>query len=236
MKEQRLYTSINEFKRSLQEKEQEPVNELFSGLKDKIKNSFSKMIGGNVSKIDKAINIYKDEYEKLSEERASVLQELENEDSEEIVKNRLIKLDNALDKKKQLITDKLENSLKGVIKNDREQTYANIQKNSVSLELIEKEIEMLSKLKVKTDLSKKLDKLKKDTQKKIKSDNTKLKELKNKKENSNDSELTVGSKIKYTKKNGEETENTLVKVNNNTVTIETDSGKKFDIDKKSIIK
>lgn len=234
MKEQRLYTSINEFKRSLQE--QEPVNELFSGLKDKIKNSFSKMIGGNVSKIDKAINTYKEEYEKLSGERASVLQELENEDSEEVVKNRLIKIDNALDKKKQLITDKLENSLKNIIKNDRERTYANLQKNSVSLELIEKEIEMLSKLKVKTDLSKKLDKLKRDTQKKIKSDNTKLKELKNKKENSKDTGLVVGSKIKYIKKNGEETENTLVKVNNNTVTIETDSGEKFDIDKKNIIK
>ena len=214
---------------------QEPINELF-GLRDKIKNSFSKMIGGNVKKIDNALNTYKDEYAKLLEEKTSVLNELENENSEDVVKSRLTKLDSALDQKKQLIIQKLKNNLKTIIKNEREQTYADIQENSISLELINQEIEMLSKLKVKTNLSKKLDKLKKDTQKQIQNDNTKLKELKKKKENSNDSGLVVGSKIKYTKKDGEETENTLVKVNNNTITIQTDSGEKFDIDKKNIVK
>jgi len=230
--EQKLYTSINEFKKAMQEDQQ--INELF-GFGNKIKNAFSKAIGGNISKIDKALNTYKDEYEKLLKEKQSVLNELESDDANEI-KNRLNKLDKTLDKKKELIVNKLKNDLKGVVKNDREQTYLDVQENAIKLELINKEIKMLSTLETPGEMSDRLTKLKTDTTNKVKEYTKKLKTLsKEEKSEDGNKELKVGEPVKYKLKDGGDTENELVSINDDTITIKTKKGKEFDIPKDRIL-
>lgn len=224
-----------------EKKSYEPVLEFF-GLGNKIKNAFSKAIGGNIGKIDNSLNKYKDAYEKLLEETQTVINKLDDKDNEEI-KGKLTQLSSALSKKRSIIQKQLNLELKQITINDREKTYAEVQKNSIELELIEKEINMLTELNVDTEMTDKLEKLKNDTQDKFKQGTKQLKELtKVNKQNTNNktkddaqTKFKEGEKIEYELKDGGTATNVVVKDNNDSVIIKNKEGKEFTISKDKII-
>jgi hypothetical protein len=124
---------------SFKSKNKGGLNEEFIGglLKSIIPDWVKNITVKNKRAIDRAFKEYKEEYEDISKDLSALL-----DSKDEIDKNKLMKIENALINKKQLIGKKLDNKLKELTKdNQKSKTYSSFKRNSLDLELINAELE-----------------------------------------------------------------------------------------------
>jgi hypothetical protein len=156
-------------------KKEKPLNEEFIGslLKNLIPDWARNLTVKNKKGIDKALVEYKKEYEQLSKNLSDIL----SSNVKDIDKKRLKSIQDALVKKRNLVSKKLENKLKELTKdNEKSKNYADFKRNTIELELINSELEQYGKMDLEEteyvknlkENSKKSEELKKEKEKELK--------------------------------------------------------------------
>ncbi len=156
-------------------KEEKPLNEEFIGslLKNLIPDWARNLTVKNKKGIDKALVEYKKEYEQLSKNLSDIL----SSNVKDIDKKRLKSIQDALVKKRNLVSKKLESKLNELTKdNEKSKNYADFKRNTIELELINSELEQYSKMDLEEteyvknlkENSKKSEELKKEKEKELK--------------------------------------------------------------------
>lgn len=191
--------------RNSKNNEFEEINEFF-GLGKKLKNWASKAVGGNIAKIEKAVQNYEEEYEKALKLQQDSIEKM-NPDDEQL-SERLKKLRGAAEKKKKALEKNLNSTLKKLSTNQREKEFAEMTKSESEMRLIDKEIEMFQSADIESEeiknlvdnLSDKREKEEKDAKESAK----KMKALQDKADKTDGDKLEAGKEIVYTRKDGTE--------------------------------
>jgi hypothetical protein len=188
---------------SFKNSKKESLNEEFIGglLKNIMPDWLKNINVKNKRSIDKSLEQYRKDYESANKELSSIL-----DSKDDIDKDKLKNIQSALLKKRELIKQKLDNSLRELTKdNEKSKNYSIIKRNSIEIALIDSELKSYQDMGLeKTEY---VEKLKENSNKaKLeKEDNEKkLKSIKSepKGEIKSQSDVLVGDILLYTNKDG----------------------------------
>jgi hypothetical protein len=160
------------------------INEEFIGslLKNLIPDWARNLTVKNKKGIDKALVEYKKEYEQLSKNLSDIL----SSNVKDIDKKRLKSIQDALVKKRNLVSKKLESKLNELTKdNEKSKNYADFKRNTIELELINSELEQYGKMDLEET----------EYVKNLKENSKKSEELKNEKEKELKKELADKERV-----------------------------------------